>query len=55
MGKRKLTKPIAALVISLILLLSPTMALAGSKDASTKLDYLALGDSLAAGQTPNSK
>ena len=53
MGKRKLTKPIAALVMSLILLLSPTMALAGSKDASTKLDYLALGDSLAAGQTPN--
>ena len=52
MKKRKLTKTIFALIMSLILLLSPTMTLAESKDAP-KLDYLALGDSLAAGQTPN--
>ncbi|WP_394235038.1 S-layer homology domain-containing protein [Niallia oryzisoli] len=49
--KRKMTKLAITLVMAISLLLSPAMALAENTD-SQKLDYLALGDSLAAGRTP---
>ena len=50
--KRKLTKISFALIMAFVLAFSPVTALAQStKDQ--KLDYLALGDSLAAGQTPD--
>ena len=49
--KKKLTRLSFAFIMALVLLVSPVMTSAQSTE-DQKLDYLALGDSLAAGQTP---